>query len=139
MTAVPTKRYRGRLRQITPIGDRTRATVKVKVEILDPDDKLFPELAATVHFLPDKNWAESDAIRSFLFVPTRSGFSRRTVTTAYGCSTANSKVVETSNRSRQHEQRYDPRGVRALNGRQKVVLSPPRGLRDGDVVREASR
>ena len=36
------------------MGDRTRGTVKVKVEILDPDDKLFPELAATVHFLPSK-------------------------------------------------------------------------------------
>ena len=44
----------GRLRQVLPMGDRTRGTVKVKVEILDPDDKLFPELAATVHFLPSK-------------------------------------------------------------------------------------
>ena len=52
VSAVPNKRYRGRLRQIIPMGDRTRGTVKVKVEILDPDDKLFPELAATVHFLP---------------------------------------------------------------------------------------
>ena len=45
----------GRLRQIIPMGDRTRGTVKVKVEIIDPDDKLFPELAATVHFLPYKS------------------------------------------------------------------------------------
>ena len=52
--AIPSKRYRGRLRQVLPLGDRNRATVKVKVEILDPDDKLFPELAATVHFLPSE-------------------------------------------------------------------------------------
>ena len=32
----------------------SQARVKVKVEILDPDDNLFPELAATVHFLPER-------------------------------------------------------------------------------------
>ncbi len=55
VSAIPSRRYRGRLRQVIPMGDRTRGTVKVKVEILDPDDKLFPELAATVHFLPNKD------------------------------------------------------------------------------------
>src|SRR5690606_15368354 len=49
--AVPGRTYRGRLSKIIPQGDRSRATVKVEVTILDPDDRLFPELAATVHFL----------------------------------------------------------------------------------------
>ena len=69
VSAVPSKHYRGRLRQIIPMGDRTRGTVKVKVEILDPDEHLFPELVATVHFLPDKALNNPDAGRSFLFVP----------------------------------------------------------------------
>ena len=69
VSAVPSKHYRGRLRQIIPMGDRTRGTVKVKVEILDPDEHLFPELVATVHFLPDKALNNPDASRSFLFVP----------------------------------------------------------------------
>jgi RND family efflux transporter MFP subunit len=51
--AAPDRRYRGRLREIIPMGDRTRGIVKVKVSILDPDERLFPELSATVHFLPD--------------------------------------------------------------------------------------
>ena len=67
--AVPSRRYRGRLRKILPMGDRTRGTVKVKVEILDPDDRLFPELAATVHFLPSESLQTPDAGRSYLFVP----------------------------------------------------------------------
>ena len=74
VSAVPSKRYRGRLRQIIPMGDRTRGTVKVKVEILDPDEKLFPELVATVHFLPDKTGDSPDASRSFLFVPKSAVF-----------------------------------------------------------------
>jgi RND family efflux transporter MFP subunit len=69
VSAVPNKRYKGELRQIIPMGDRTRGTVKVKVKINDPDDKLFPELAATVHFLPFKSSSSGDASRSYLFVP----------------------------------------------------------------------
>ena len=69
VSAVPSRRYRGRLRQVLPMGDRTRGTVKVKVEILDPDDRLFPELAATVHFLPSESLRTPDGGRSFLFVP----------------------------------------------------------------------
>ena len=68
VSAVPSRRYRGRLRQVIPMGDRTRGTVKVKVEILDPDDKLFPELAATVHFLPNKSAESRDVNHSFVFV-----------------------------------------------------------------------
>ena len=56
------------------MGDRTRGTVKVKVEILDPDDRLFPELAATVHFLPSESVNSPDASRSFLFVPKSAVF-----------------------------------------------------------------
>lgn len=137
VTAVPNKRYRGRLRQITPMGDRTRATVKVKVEILDPDAKLFPELAATVHFLPDKKWAESDANRSYLFVPVEAVFQDD----GHDCVWLldnNSRVVrrriEVAN-----SQSGTTRVESGLKLEDKVVLSPPKGLRDGDVVRESTR
>ncbi|AGA26126.1 efflux RND transporter periplasmic adaptor subunit [Singulisphaera acidiphila] len=69
VSAVPSMHYRGRLRQIIPMGDRSRGTIKVKVEILDPDEHLFPELVATVHFLPDKALNNPNANRAFLFVP----------------------------------------------------------------------
>ena len=68
VSAVPDMHYRGRLRQIIPMGDRSRGTIKVKVEILDPDEHLFPELVATVHFLPDKALKNPNANRAFLFV-----------------------------------------------------------------------
>jgi RND family efflux transporter MFP subunit len=74
VSAVPSKRYHGRLRQVIPMGDRTRGTVKVKVEIIDPDEKLFPELAATVHFLPSRTANSPDASRSYVFVPKSAVF-----------------------------------------------------------------
>lgn len=137
VTAVPTKRYRGRLWQITPMGDRTRATVKVKVEILDPDDKLFPELAATVHFLPDKTWSESDANQSFLFVPREAVFDEdghQWVWLLDADSRVEKRKIEVANANG-----GEIRVESGLELNDKVVLEPPRGLRDGDSVREASR
>jgi RND family efflux transporter MFP subunit len=67
--AVPERRFRGRLREIIPIGDRTRGIVKVKVEVLDTDERLFPELSATVHFLPQEDETTAGDATQALFVP----------------------------------------------------------------------
>jgi len=49
--AFPGRKWRGVLRQIIPTADRAKATVKVKVKILDPGDRLLPEMSATASFL----------------------------------------------------------------------------------------
>ncbi len=51
--AVPSKRYKGELRQIVPTADRQRAVVKVRVRLIDPDAALLPEMALRVTFLED--------------------------------------------------------------------------------------
>jgi RND family efflux transporter MFP subunit len=51
--AVSDRRYNGRVRKVIPMGDRARATIKVKVAILDADERLFPNMSATVYFLPE--------------------------------------------------------------------------------------
>lgn len=48
--AFPDRKYRGRLRQVIPTADRTKATVQVKVTILDKDKDLKPEMSARVQF-----------------------------------------------------------------------------------------
>lgn len=53
--AVPDRRYTGKVRKVIPMGDRARATIKVKVAVVDADDRLFPEMSATVYFLPEEN------------------------------------------------------------------------------------
>jgi len=42
--------YKGRLRQIFPSADRSKAIVEVRVSILDPDDHVKPEMTASVTF-----------------------------------------------------------------------------------------
>lgn len=50
LDAYPKHVYHGVLRQIIPSADRQKGTVKVKVTILDPDDKILPDLSAKVSF-----------------------------------------------------------------------------------------
>ena len=53
--AIPDRRYKAVLRQVIPTADRTKATVQVKVTILDKDKDLKPEMSAKVTFLePEK-------------------------------------------------------------------------------------
>jgi RND family efflux transporter MFP subunit len=134
VSANPNKRYRGRLRQIIPMGDRTRGTVKVKVEILDPDDRLFPELAATVHFLPFKTGPQAEANKSYLFVPMAAVFQENGHDCVWVVDKKKSQVIK-----RQVEvatTREDLARVESgLNAEETVVVNPASTLRNNEVVR----
>ncbi len=49
--AFPNQKWKGVLRQIIPTADRAKATVQVKVKIVDPSDRLLPEMSSSVSFL----------------------------------------------------------------------------------------
>jgi HlyD family secretion protein len=51
LDAYPDTSFRGRVRQVVPTADRQRATVQVKVSILDRDPRILPEMGARVDFL----------------------------------------------------------------------------------------
>lgn len=135
VAAVPTKRYRGRLRQIIPISDRGRGTVKVMVEFVEPDEQLFPELVATVHFLPDKALKAPDAGRSYLFVNKAAIIEEEgrsfvfTIDAKKNVHKTPVEVVVTNDDLARVE-----RGVRAGEA---VILSPPKTLKDGEAVKVA--
>ena len=135
VSAIPSKRYRGRLRQVIPMGDRTRGTVKVKVEILDPDDKLFPELAATVHFLPSQTANSPDASRSYLFVPKSAVFQENGHDLVWVVGAKNVvrkrpvEVATTTDALARVESGLEPG--------ESVVLNPVKTLRENETVRIA--
>ena len=55
LDAYPDTTFRGEVRQVVPTADRQRATVQVKVSILDRDPRILPEMGAKVDFLePEK-------------------------------------------------------------------------------------
>jgi HlyD family secretion protein len=53
LDAYPDTAFRGEVRQVVPTADRQRATVQVKVTILDRDPRILPEMGARVDFLED--------------------------------------------------------------------------------------
>ncbi len=51
LDAYPDTSFRGRVRQVVPTADRQRATVQVKVAIVERDPRILPEMGARVDFL----------------------------------------------------------------------------------------
>ena len=133
--AVPNHRYKGRLREIIPMGDRTRGIVKVKVTILDPDDRLFPELSATVLFLPDtpaggeSNQAQEKGVfvanaavqgsgdEKYVWLVEQDRVRKHEITTT---GDTNEGLVEVKE---------------GLTGGERIVVDPPPGLKDNDQVK----
>lgn len=73
LDAYPDTTYRGSVRQIVPTADRQRATVLVKVTILDADARILPEMGARVDFLAEADSSGGDT-ESRVFVPASAVF-----------------------------------------------------------------
>jgi RND family efflux transporter MFP subunit len=64
LDAYPDTAFRGEVRQVVPTADRQRATVQVKVNILDRDPRILPEMGARVDFLEDSVATEPETAAS---------------------------------------------------------------------------
>ncbi|MFI5180507.1 MAG: efflux RND transporter periplasmic adaptor subunit [Thermoanaerobaculia bacterium] len=71
LDAYPDRPYKARLRQIVPTADRQKGSVKVKVEILDRDTRVLPEMSCRVVFL-DPNVKPAEGTPSKVMVPAAS-------------------------------------------------------------------
>ncbi len=60
LDSYPDRSYKARLRQIVPTADRQKGSVKVKVEILNRDERILPEMSCRVSFQDPKTLAEID-------------------------------------------------------------------------------
>jgi HlyD family secretion protein len=70
LDAYPNHPYKARLRQIVPTADRQKGSVKVKVEILDKDKNVLPEMSCRVSFQNPETLDEGGKLR--VMVPTSS-------------------------------------------------------------------
>lgn len=130
--AVPKFRYQGRVRKIIPMGDRARATIKVKVEIINVDPRLFPNMSATVYFLP----AETE---SAVEAPTRRIFCDTEAIRADDVGRFVWIADEQDRIRRQDVKAGSERDKRTeitegLSGGERVVIAPP-GLESGQLVK----
>jgi HlyD family secretion protein len=127
--AFPDRKYDGMIYEMSPEANRQKATVQVKVKIMNPDEYLRPEMNASVAFLSDEKVASVGASpRPVIAVPpsaVRNGavfvmFDGKAVRRAVKTGSTNSKGV-----------RIDD----GLIGGEDLIVNPPAELKEGDRVR----
>lgn len=132
--AFPDRKYRAVLRQVIPTADRTKATVQVKVTILDKDKDLKPEMSARVVFVepPEKRVEGQPPPRPVVTVPAEAVVSRNGKQTVF--EVREGKVRERSIVTGPERQgHYVVR--EGLAGGETLVARPPQTLKEGDAVR----
>src|ERR1700694_113475 len=132
--AYPDKEYDGVIAQISPEANRQKATVQVKVQVLNPDKyhdvQLRPEMNATVKFLANDT-PKNVKGPAGVYVPSaaiRDRDGRKIVLIAYNGKTVARDV-------RVVGQRSDGALVDGLVGGESVITTAPATLKDGDKIK----
>ncbi len=73
LDAYPDEGYRGRIRQVWPTANRAKATVEVRAEFIDRDERLLPELGVRVVFVPE---SEANPTPPAVLLPRRALLAR---------------------------------------------------------------
>jgi HlyD family secretion protein len=128
--AFPDLKWNGVIAEISPQANRQKATVEVKVQILNPDSHLRPEMNTTVHFLADEN-KNVGTQPTGAFVPSAAvhdAAGNKFVFIAFDGKAMKREVKVLSQRS----------GgvlVNGLNGGEDVITNAPSTLKDGDKIK----
>lgn len=133
--AFPDRSYHAVLRQVIPTADRTKATVTVKVTILDKDKDLKPEMTAKATFFEraKKSTSAVDSKKPIVSVP------KDAITTRGG----KTVVFEVRDGKKVYElpitagiENQDQVVIKqGLAGSETLVLHPSEKLKEGDVVK----
>lgn len=129
--AYPDREYKGEIGEIAPMANRQKATVQVKVKVLNPDDYLRPEENANVRFIADDKGKSTQAVSSGAVVPTAAvhdNGGKRQVMIAFNGRAVTREVKILSQRS-------DGYVVDGLTGGEDIIVNAPADLKGGDRVK----
>jgi len=128
--AFPDRKYDGVIAEISPEANRQKATVQVKVQILNPDEYLRPEMNSTVKFLANEA-KTTNSQPSGVVVPTtavRDHNGKKVVFLAFNGKALMREVQIKSQRS-------GGLLVQGLNGGESVITTAPPDLKDGQKIK----
>jgi HlyD family secretion protein len=131
LDAYPTVRYQGRVKKIVPTADRSRATVLTRVEFLNRDERVLPEMSARVSFFTDSSQIRNSTSASMLTVPKDAVTTREDNKVVFRIDDdrVTSVPVEIGK-----EIGTQVEVVRGLNPGDRVVLSPPGKMISGQKI-----
>jgi HlyD family secretion protein len=129
--AFPDLKWDGVIAEVSPEANRQKATIEVKVQILNPDSHLRPEMNTTVRFIADENKGSSQQQALGAFVPStaiRDADGNKYVFIALQGKAMKRDVKILS-------QRNAGALVSGLNGGESVITTAPEGLKNGDKIK----
>ncbi len=137
LDAVPDHVYHGSVSQIVPTADRTKAAIPVKIRFADLDERVFPDMSATVTFLEESSPSSGKAVP-----PDTLGVSPNAIVTRNG-----QTVVLLVVNNMISEIPVDPgspvNGLMPVRGKviegDTIVANPAEGLVEGTMIRERAR
>jgi HlyD family secretion protein len=126
--AYPDRKYQGQIDEVSPEADRSKATVQVKVKVINPDDYLRPDMNATVNFYNEAKAAPAEGEAKRVVVIPRSAVANgaafvvlngraKKVPITTGGATAQGVMVENG-----------------LIGGEDLIVNAPADLKDGQRV-----
>jgi HlyD family secretion protein len=132
--AYPDKKYAGRVELISPEANRQKATIEVRVKVLNPDDFLKPDMNATVSFLapqkPEPATQEGAVERPPIRVPASAVKNGAVFVVENG--KAVRRVIESTKTAGGEYEVH-----KGLIGGEDLIVSPPDALQDGSPVKVA--
>lgn len=134
LDALPNQRFRGEVHAVVPTVDRSKATILVKVRFLDKDPRMLPDMSAKVSFL-SRRLAPAE-IEPRLAASQSALIARGEGTIAFlleGSRVRESPVRTGSTLGEMSEI------LSGLKAGDRVVINPPKGLKDGSRIRIAER
>jgi len=132
--AFPEKKYKAQLRQIIPTADRTKATVTVKVTILDRDPNLKPEMSAKATFLeatPSPGATSAAPSQPQILVPSQAVIIRDGGPRVFEVVDGRARLLIVSTGATRQGQVVVTSGI---GGTETLIVNPPPGLSDGNKV-----
>jgi len=133
LDAFPEERFPGQVHMVVPTADRSKATVQTKVKFLKKDDRVLPEMSAKVAFL-SRPIARDEKPK--LGVNPSAVVSKNGRAMVYQLKGDQVQAVPIDKGPPLADLVQVTRGLQAGN---KVVLNPPKGLKDGSRVKIAEK
>ena len=128
LDAYPDTSFAASVRQVVPTADRQKATVLVKVAIEDRDPRILPEMGARVDFVPAGQSAAQAAAPRRIYVPAAALVEGKVWLVEQGKAKSQSVTPGVQDGARVEVKD-------GLTGDETVIVSPPKGLKDGASVR----
>jgi HlyD family secretion protein len=126
--AYPDRKYEGAIREISPEANRQKATVQVKVKVINPDDYLRPEMNASVAFYSKDKPGSHAEVKPLVIVPASTVRDNGVFVVVDG--KAVRRTVKVAGTTSQGVQIAD-----GLIGGEDIIMNPPADLKDGQRVR----